>query len=112
MLKEFYWSKDERFWGRSKKGRRHNLWVALGRNKRGRFLVFTKEKEDRIRHTFIQEGREVEEWWRMTVALAEVAGKRLERMVKDSEGQTVQKVEGRKETQTKAAPVYLCCPTC
>lgn len=27
--------------GRNKKGRRHNLWVAMDRNRRRRFLVLT-----------------------------------------------------------------------
>lgn len=44
-----------------------NLWVALGRNRRGRFLVLTEERGDRTWRIVIPEEKEAEGWWKMMV---------------------------------------------
>lgn len=44
VLQEFYWTNGGKLWGRNKKGRKHNLWVALGRDRRERVLVLHRRR--------------------------------------------------------------------
>lgn len=57
-LHNFYWTKGKKIRGQSKKGLSYDLWVALGGNRRGRFLVFTEEKGKMVRRIFLPEGME------------------------------------------------------
>lgn len=70
-LWNFYWTKGGKAWGWNKGDRNHNFWVALGRNRKGRFLVLIEEKGKAVRQLFIPEGVQAGGWWRMMVVMFE-----------------------------------------
>lgn len=64
------------------KGRWHNLWVALGRNRSGWFLVITEEKGEVVSRIFRLEGTEAGGWWRMMVTMFKVVRRNCQFSVK------------------------------
>lgn len=64
-------------WGRNKMGKSHNLWMAKCKNRRGRLLIFTKEKGEAVWRIFIPGGQQADGWWRMMMTLFELAERDL-----------------------------------
>lgn len=72
VLKEFFWVNGEHFWGCNKKRKSHELLVALGRNRGGKFLVLTEKKGEEVKCIFALKGKEAGGWWRLLAMVAEV----------------------------------------
>lgn len=71
-------------WGKCRNGRYHSLSLALGWNKRGRFLVMSEMWGKRHRRNFIPEGIEVGGWWRIMKSIFELAEVPIVNPFKDS----------------------------
>lgn len=74
----------------------YNLWLAMGMNRRERFLVFIEEKGEVVRRIFIPEGPWVGGWWRMMVVLFEMVERKFEPLDKSKEV----KIDVQKQVQS------------
>lgn len=82
--------------------------MTLGRNRHGQPLAVT-EKGETVRIIFIPEGMDTGGWWRMMIAMLEVAGTKCEAPLKVRVNTlTTKKIEKRLEEGYESSPVLLC----
>lgn len=87
--------------------------MALGRNDKGQFLVFSESNEGGAKCVFMPDGEQASSWWQLMYALYEVVGVSVTKLNSEKKNEKEAKAQNSDALGAQIVlPMVSRCPCC